>query len=83
MRSSRLGWAGQGIAFGYRAARSHDIVDIATCPVLSPRIVAHLPELKAALAPLLGGKCEARVTVTETGQGLDVAVEGCASRREL
>src|SRR6476660_2975371 len=26
--------SGQRIALGYRAARSHDIVDIATCPVL-------------------------------------------------
>ena len=71
-----LGRAAQGIAFGYRAQRSHAIVAIAVCPVLSPRIVARLPKLKAALAPLLGGKCEARVTVTETDQGLDVSVGG-------
>jgi 23S rRNA (uracil1939-C5)-methyltransferase len=71
-----LGRTAQGIAFGYRAQRSHAIVVIAVCPVLSPRIVARLPKLKADLAPLLGGKCEARVTVTETDQGLDVAVGG-------
>lgn len=66
----------QGIAFGYRAARSHDIIDIAACPVLEPAIVARLPKLKAALAPLLGRKREARVTVTETLTGLDVGFEG-------
>ncbi|MGA8434043.1 MAG: hypothetical protein WBE89_18935 [Methyloceanibacter sp.] len=44
--------------------------------MFSRRIFARLPKLKAALVPLLGGKREARVTVTETGQGLDVAVEG-------
>jgi 23S rRNA (uracil1939-C5)-methyltransferase len=71
-----LGRTGQGIAFGYRAARSHDIVDVGACPVLSSRIVMRLTKLKSALAPLLTGKREARVTVTETGQGLDVAVEG-------
>jgi 23S rRNA (uracil1939-C5)-methyltransferase len=38
--------------------------------------MVRLHKLKAALAPLLGGKREARVTVTETGQGFDVAVEG-------
>ena len=65
-----LGRTVQGIAFGYRAARSHDIVDIAACPVLSPSIAGRLPKLKSALAPLLGGKREARVTVTETDQGL-------------
>jgi 23S rRNA (uracil1939-C5)-methyltransferase len=35
-----------------------------------------LAKLKPALAPLLGGKREARVTVTETGSGLDVLLEG-------
>jgi len=71
-----LGRTAHGIAFGYRTQRSHAIVAIAACPVLSPHIVARLPKLKAALAPLLGGKREARVTVTETDQGLDVAVGG-------
>jgi 23S rRNA (uracil1939-C5)-methyltransferase len=35
------------------------------------------------LAPLLGGKREARVTVTETDQGLDVAVEGARASPHL
>ena len=39
----------------------------------SPRIVASLPKLKQALAPLLGGKREARVSLTETEGGLDIA----------
>ncbi|HSA66082.1 MAG TPA: hypothetical protein VLE24_00300, partial [Methyloceanibacter sp.] len=71
-----LGRTARGVAFGYRAARSHDIVDIEACPVLSPDIAGRLPKLKSALAPLLGGKREARITVTETGQGLDLVVEG-------
>jgi 23S rRNA (uracil1939-C5)-methyltransferase len=70
-----LGRTAQGIAFGYRAARSHTIVDIAACPVLTPRIVASLAKLKSALAPFVG-KREARVTITESDQGLDVAIEG-------
>jgi len=71
-----LGRTTKGMAFGYRAARSHAIVDIATCPVLSPAIAGRLPKLKSALAPLLGGKREARITVTEAEQGLDVVLEG-------
>jgi 23S rRNA (uracil1939-C5)-methyltransferase len=71
-----LGRTARGVAFGYRGARSHDIVDIAACPVLSPGIAGRLPKLKAALAPLLGGKREARIAVTETGRGLDLVVEG-------
>jgi 23S rRNA (uracil1939-C5)-methyltransferase len=70
-----LGRAGQGLTLGYRAARSHSIVGIEVCPVLSPGIEACLPKLRSALAPL-AGKREARVIVTETNTGLDVTVEG-------
>ncbi|MEX1059556.1 MAG: class I SAM-dependent RNA methyltransferase [Methyloceanibacter sp.] len=71
-----LGRGKAGLALGYRRARSHDLIDVAVCPVLSPRIVASLPKLKEALAPLLGGKREAKVGVTDTGSGLDIVVEG-------
>jgi len=74
--SLTLGLRRAGLALGYRRARSHELIDIAVCPVLSPRIAASLPKLKEALAPLLGGRREARVSVTETGSGLDIVVEG-------
>lgn len=79
-----LGRNEQGLALGYRRARSHDLIDIAVCPVLSPGIVSRLPKLRAVLVPLLGGKREARVGVTETEGGLDVVIEGVrASERTL
>ncbi len=71
-----LGRTARGVAFGYRGAHSHDTVDIAACPVLSSSIAGRLTKLKSALAALLGGKREARVTVTEADQGLDMVVEG-------
>jgi 23S rRNA (uracil1939-C5)-methyltransferase len=71
-----LGRTPQGLVFGYRRARSHDLIDIDTCPILSPAIVSRLPKLKAVLGSLLGGKREVRVAVTGTETGLDVVVEG-------
>jgi len=71
-----LGRTKTGLALGYCPTRSHDLIDIAVCPVLTPSIVARLPKLKAALAPLLGGKREARIGLTETDAGLDVVIEG-------
>jgi 23S rRNA (uracil1939-C5)-methyltransferase len=65
-----------GVALGYHRARSHELIDITVCPVLSPRIVARLPKLKQALAPLLGGRREAKLGVTETNGGLDIVVDG-------
>jgi 23S rRNA (uracil1939-C5)-methyltransferase len=66
----------QGLVLGYRRARSHDLIDIDVCLILSPAIVSRLPRLKAVLAPLLGNTREARVGVTETGTGLDIVVHG-------
>jgi 23S rRNA (uracil1939-C5)-methyltransferase len=71
-----LGRGQSGLALGYRRARSHELIDIEICPVLSPRIVERLPKLKQALGPLLGGKREARVSVTETKSGLDIVLAG-------
>ena len=71
-----LGRSKARIALGYRRARSHELIDIDVCPILSSRIVERLPKLKSALAPLLGGKREARVSVTETESGLDIALDG-------
>jgi 23S rRNA (uracil1939-C5)-methyltransferase len=74
--SLALGREGRRIALGYRRARSHELIDVEVCPVLSPRIVERLPKLKPVLATLLGGRREARVSLTETDSGLDVVVEG-------
>jgi 23S rRNA (uracil1939-C5)-methyltransferase len=74
--SLALGRSEGGLALGYRRARTHALIDVAVCPVLTPRIAARLPKLKAALAPLLGGKREAKISVTETESGLDIVVEG-------
>lgn len=75
-----LGRGKDGLALGYRRARSHALIDIAVCPVLSPSIARSLPKLKEALGLFLGGRREARVGVTETGRGLDLVVEGIKPR---
>ncbi len=73
-----------GAVLGYRRAHSHDLIDVSACPVLIPRISNSLTKLKQALVPLLGGKREARVIVTETESGLDVLLKGaCPSPASL
>lgn len=66
----------QGLLLGFHEAQSHDLVNLAECPVLEPRIVAALPDLKVLLDPLISKRGEARLVVTMTSAGLDVAVEG-------
>ncbi len=45
--SLALTHSAEGLSFGYRAARSHDIVPIEACPVLTPRLEASLPKLES------------------------------------
>jgi 23S rRNA (uracil1939-C5)-methyltransferase len=63
---------GGRVALGFHAARTHDIVDIAECPVLAPALTALLPGLRAMLAELLApaGDAELRLTASETGLDL-------------
>lgn len=65
-----------GILLGYSRRLSHEIVDVVECPVLRPAIVEALSGLRALMQPLLTRKGEARLTVLETENGLDVSVEG-------
>src|SRR5262245_35119448 len=59
-RRASFGLARRGdqVVLGFKKERSHELVDIETCPVLSLRIVACLPKLKALLAPLVRAKRE-------------------------
>jgi 23S rRNA (uracil1939-C5)-methyltransferase len=69
---------------GFNAARSHDLVDLAECPILAPQIASALPSLREALGAALPGESEAKVHVTAAENGLDCAIEGpdqAASRR--
>ena len=77
--SLTFGRGAKGPALGYHLSRSHELIGVEVCPVFFPRIVAALPKLRKALAPLVGEKREAKVSVTETDNGLDIVVEGVRS----
>jgi 23S rRNA (uracil1939-C5)-methyltransferase len=70
-----------GLAIGFHAMASHDLVAIEECPVLEPKIVASLPALATLIAPLLAKRGEGRLTITLTKSGLDVSLAG--SERKL
>ncbi len=63
------------VSLGYNAQRSHDLVDLAECPILSPQITSALPLLREALAGVLANGGEAKVHVTAAVNGLDCGIE--------
>lgn len=61
---------------GFHTARSHDLVPISDCAVITPGLLALIPRLErlaAIAAPPKGGNV---ITVTETATGFDVAITG-------
>ena len=72
--SVRLG--DRGIVLGYNRALSHDLVDIAECPILVPAIVAALPLLRHLAGIVAATRDPFHLTVTQTDSGLDIAAVG-------
>ena len=68
--------AGDEIRLGYHVARSHDIVDLGECPVLTPEIVASFGLLRSIAEVMLAPRGRLRLTVLACEQGLDVDVGG-------
>ena len=66
--------AGGGAVFGFHAPHDDTIIDLGECPVLPAGIAAKLGVLRALAVPLLSRSGEARITVTEADNGIDVAV---------
>jgi 23S rRNA (uracil1939-C5)-methyltransferase len=64
----------RGREAGYMRARSHDVFDLDTCPILVPSLAAVAPRIARALGPL-AGQCEASFTLTDTGLDLSVRSE--------
>lgn len=64
-----------GAILGFHEQRSHEIVDLAECPILSPQIASRLDALRDLIAPMLSRSGEARMTVTLADNGVDVVLE--------
>ena len=70
---------GAAVVLGFHAGGSHDIVDIAACPVLVPAIEAALPALRELAAAVLAPRDTCRMTITAAGNGLDLALDAAAA----
>lgn len=68
----RASFSFNGKHFGFNGQKSHQIIDIATCPLLTPTINQALPFLKKVIAQL---KSSGDVFVLETEMGLDIHIK--------
>lgn len=68
----------KAIAIGFHSRRSHRIVPITDCAVVTPGVLALLPKLERIAAICAPPKDALTVSVTETITGFDVALNGVA-----
>lgn len=62
------------VHLGFHAARSHDIVDLEECQVLTPALTALLPGLRNMLAELLAPDGDAELRLTDSDTGIDLGL---------
>lgn len=65
---------GSATALGFHARRSHDIVDMHECRLLTPAPMAAVPGLRAMMGSLLREGETAELHVTQTDSGLDIEI---------
>lgn len=73
------------VLVGYMAARSHDLVDIESCPIAEPALSRDAPRVARDLARTLGRArkpLDIQVTATEAGLDVDLRGHGPASAAE-
>lgn len=63
-----------GVRLGFHAAKSHAIVDMEECRVLTPTLVELAAGLRAMLTDILAAGEAAEIKVTETEAGTDIAL---------
>src|SRR5689334_18201446 len=64
----------EGLHIGFHAAKSHTVIDMHHCDVLTPGLFALVGALRQKLEPLFGVGEAAELHVTETGTGFDCAL---------
>jgi 23S rRNA (uracil1939-C5)-methyltransferase len=66
----------KGFVFGFHGRRTHEIVPITDCAVLTPGLMAALPRIGQLARIAAPPKGPLVVTATETATGIDVAIAG-------
>ncbi len=65
-----------GIVLGFNEWRSHEIVNVATCPVLLPKLELFIKDLRSKLAVWLPPEQTCDIQITALASGLDIVMIG-------
>lgn len=66
---------GKQITLGYKQEKSHKLVDLAECPVLVPALTDMIKPVRKLLGAI-AGRAPVDIQMTQTDQGVSVAIKG-------
>jgi 23S rRNA (uracil1939-C5)-methyltransferase len=67
---------GKMVRIGFNEAGSHNLLDLAECPVMHPKLFALIGPLRGVLGSLLPERRRANVRMTLSDQGIDLLLSG-------
>lgn len=67
---------GASVRLGYQASGSHQLIDVAECPILLPELSNLLAPMRVLLRALMGPRGDAQVHLTRIDGGTDILISG-------
>ena len=64
------------IIFGFMGAKTNDLIDIVSCPILTQNLSAAIPNLRELCRTLIMGREELSLNVTDSINGIDLDING-------
>jgi 23S rRNA (uracil1939-C5)-methyltransferase len=71
----RSAWSNKHLQLGFSTEKSHRIIDLMQCDIMTPELFALLKPLREFLAPRLNRARQVQVKLAMTDQGIDVLIE--------
>ncbi len=73
--SLRSSWAGKNFQLGFSSEKSHRIVDIKQCDVMTVELFALVDPLRIFLRPMIDKRRNVQIKMTQVDQGIDLLIE--------
>lgn len=73
--SLRSSWAGKTFQLGFSSEKSHRIVDVSQCDVMTSKLFSLIDPLREFLKPLIDRRRNVQIKMAEIDQGIDILIE--------
>ena len=71
----RAAWTGKEFHFGFSTEKSHRIIDLQQCEVMTPELFSLAGNLRIFLKEHMQKYCHVQIKMAMTGQGIDLLIE--------